>query len=105
MQTIAGLHANSITGSYLLATAFLKVFLYMSHVARKMIFDLSVGSFFQCACSVLEQSQMSSSLAEVFPWLTAYVSEQHRFRQDCANAQARLNLCFSHIFYTAAFLP
>ena len=38
-------------------------------------------------------SEMSISLAEVYPWTTAYVSEQHRFWRDCADAQARQNLC------------
>ena len=28
---------------------------------------------------------------------TAYVSEQHRFWRDCANTQARLNLCCSYM--------
>ena len=40
---------------------------------------------------------MSSSLAEVFPWPSAYVSQQHRFWQDCKDAQARLNLYCLHM--------
>ena len=40
---------------------------------------------------------ISSPLAEVSLCPAAYVSEQHRFLQDCAYAQARLNLSCSHM--------
>ena len=38
-----------------------------------------------------------SFLAEVSPWSITDVSEQRRFRGDCADAQAPLNLCCSHM--------
>ena len=44
----------------------------------------------------LERQHMPSSLTEVFNGPTTCVSEQHRFWRDCADAQARLNLCCSH---------
>ena len=43
------------------------------------------------------RSHMFSSFAEVSPWSAAYMSEQHMFRRNCADVQARLNRCCSHI--------
>ena len=40
---------------------------------------------------------MFGSLAEVSPCPIPYVSEQHRIWRDCADAQARLNLCYLHM--------
>ena len=37
------------------------------------------------------------SVIDVSFWPFAYESEQHRFWRDCAEAQARLNLCCSHM--------
>ena len=52
---------------------------------------------FNCACLVSQRGQGSGFLSEGSSWLTACMSEQRRFWQDCANAQARLNLRCSHI--------
>ena len=46
----------------------------------------------QCACPTIHRGQGSGFLSEGFSWLTACMSEQRRFWQDCADAQARPNL-------------
>ena len=38
---------------------------------------------------------VSVSLPQVYPWPTAYMSEQHRIWQDYTNVQVRLSLCCS----------
>ena len=69
---------------------------HMSFIARKGLLGFSVKSNFQSACPVPNEDRVSSSLAEIFHWPTANVSEQHRFWR-CALAQARQNLCCLHM--------
>ena len=70
---------------------------FMSRVARKRPFGLSVESIYHCACPAPQHGHMSSSLIQVSPWPTVYVSEHHWFRQDCADVQSCMNLCCSHM--------
>ena len=51
---------------------------------------------FNWACPAIQRCQGSGFLAEGSSWLTACMSEQQRFWQDCADVQARLNLRCSH---------
>ena len=69
---------------------------YTSLVKRICVFEHSVMTNFNCACSAIQRGQGSSFLSEGSSWLTACMSEQRRFWQDCADAQARLNLRCSH---------
>ena len=68
----------------------------MSRVARKRLVGPRRISI-SVLCPAPYHAHMSSSLTEVHPWPTAYMREQHRFWRDCADAQARLNLCYSQI--------
>ena len=65
-------------------------------VKRICVFEHSVMSNFNCACPAIQRGQGSGFLSEGSSWLTACMSEQQRFWRDCADAQARLNLCCSH---------
>ena len=47
--------------------------------------------------SVLKDSMIEEIMVTKFPWLTTYMSKQHRFWQDCADVEACLNLCCLHI--------
>ena len=80
-------------------------FLYHTIVAQKhkmspvkgiCVFEHSVMTNFNCACPAIQRGQGSGFLSEGSSWLTACMSEQRRFRRDCADAQARLNLRCSH---------
>ena len=58
------------------------------------IFYLKTFSFLVVKFSIyLNRRVFVMSYAEVFHLSTAYVSEQHGFWRDCADAQARLNVC------------
>ena len=70
--------------------------LYMGPVKRICVFEHSVMTNFNCACPAIQRRQGSGCLSEGSSWLTACMSEQRRFWQDCADAQARLNLRCSH---------
>ena len=70
--------------------------LYMWHVKRIRVFEHSVVTNFNCARPTIQRGQGSGFLSEGSFWLTACMSEQRRFRRDCAHAQARLNLRCSH---------
>ena len=69
---------------------------HMSLVKRICVFEHSVMTNFNCACPAIQWGQGSSFLSEGSSWLTAWMSEQRRFWRDCADAQARLNLRWSH---------
>ena len=68
----------------------------LSPVKRICVFEHSVMTNFNCACPAIQRGQGSGFLFEGSSWLTACMSEQRRFWQDCADAQARLNLRCSH---------
>ena len=68
----------------------------MSHVKRICVFEHSVMTNFNCACPAIQRGQGSGFLSEGSSCLTACMSEQRRFWRDCADAQARLNLRYSH---------
>ena len=68
----------------------------MSPVKRICVFEHSVMTNFNCACPAIQRGQGSGFLSEGSSWPTACTSEQRRFWRDCADAQARLNLCCSH---------
>ena len=68
----------------------------LSPVKRICVSAHSVMTNFNCACSAIQRGQGSGFLSEGSSWLTACMSEQRRFWRDCADAQARLNLCCSH---------
>ena len=96
---------NSLDGAHIKVT-FLKFWInnvhfqvnykYMGPVKRFCVFEHSVMTIFNCACPAIQRGQGSGFLSEGSSWLTACMSEQRRFRRDCADAQARLNLCCSH---------
>ena len=69
---------------------------YTWRVKRICVFEHSVMTNFNCACPAIHRGQGSGFLSEGSSWLTACMSEQRRFRRDCADAQARLNLRCSH---------
>ena len=69
---------------------------YMSPVKRICVFEHSVMKNFHCACPAIQKGQGSGFLSEGSSRLTACMSEQRRFWRDCADAQARLNLRYSH---------
>ena len=50
-----------------------------------------------CASLAPQHGNMSGYLCWFPPWPTAYVSKQLSFWQDRADAQAPLNLCYSHM--------
>ena len=70
--------------------------LQMSPVKQICVFEHSVMKNFNCACPAIQRGLGSGFLSEGSSWLTACMSEQGRFWQDCADAQARLNLRCSH---------
>ena len=69
---------------------------HMGRVKRICVFEHSVMTNFNCACTAIQRGQGSGFLSEGSSWLTACMSEQRRFWRDCADAQARLNLRCSH---------
>ena len=68
----------------------------MGRAKRICVFEHSVMTNFNCACTAIQRSQGSGFLSEGSSWFTACMSEQRRFWRDCADAQARLNLRCSH---------
>ena len=68
----------------------------MGPVKRICVFEHSVKTNFNCACPAIQKGQGSGFLSECSSSLTACMSEQQRFWQDCADVQARLNLRCSH---------
>ena len=56
---------------------------------------------FNCVCPAIQRGQGSGFLSEGSYCLTAWVSEQRRFWPDCADAQAHLNLRYSHRRYVS----
>ena len=65
---------------------------YLSPVKRICVFEYSFMTNFNCACPAIQRGQGSGFLSEGSSWFTACMSEQRRFWQDCADAQAGLNL-------------
>ena len=64
----------------------------MSPVKRICVFEHSVMTNFNCACSAIQRGQGSGFLSEDSSWFTACMSEQRRFWRACASAQSR---CFA----------
>ena len=69
---------------------------HMSPAKRVCVFEHSVLTNFNCACPAIQRGHGSGFLSEGSSGHTACMSEQRRFWRDCADAQARLNLCCSH---------
>ena len=69
---------------------------YMGCIKRLCVFEHSVMTIYNCACSAIQRGQGSAFLLEGYSWLSACISEKRRFWRDCADAQARLNLCCLH---------
>ena len=86
----------SFISYHLSLTLALTAQLHMSPVKRICVFEHSVMTNFNCACPAIQRGKGSGFLSEGSSWLTAYMSEQWRFWRDCADAQARLNIRFSH---------
>ena len=74
----------------------LTLLLVLSPVKRICVFEHSVMTNFNCACPPIQRGQGSGFLSEGSSWLTTCMSEQRRFWRDCADAQARPNLRYSH---------
>ena len=55
--------------------------------------------YLKCTCPAIHWTRISSCLFAVSSEPSCWVCEQRRFRQDCAFAQACLNLCCLHIHY------
>ena len=88
------------THTILMQILLYKILLFkMSPIKRICVFEHSVMTNFNCACPAIQWGQGSGFLSEGSSWLTACMSEQRRFWQDCADAQARLNLRCSHRRY------
>ena len=71
----------------------------MSPVKRICVFEHSVMTKFNWACPAIQRGQGTGFLSEGSSWLTSCMSEQRRFWRDCVDAQARLNLRYSHWQY------
>ena len=70
--------------------------LWLGPVKRIYVFEHSVVTNFNCAYPANQRDQGSGFLPDGSSWLTACMSEQRRFWQDSADAQARLNHRCSH---------
>ena len=58
----------------------------LSPVKRICVFEHSVMTNFNSACPAIQRGQGSGFLSEGSSWLTACMSEQRRFRRDCADS-------------------
>ena len=97
-QNSSSLHVlESSTDCYLYLTPFFGLYtLKFGRVKRICVFEHSVMTNFNCACSAIQRGQGSGFLSKGSSWLSACMSEQRRFWRNCADAQARLNHRCSH---------
>ena len=76
---------------------------YLWDALREKGFSNFLSNLSVCMRGPYARAHVYSSMAEVIPWRTNYVSKQPRFRRDCANAQASLNLCCSYMLQRLFF--
>ena len=70
----------------------------LSQLKRLWYFSSSVNSFFKRACASIEWGQISDFWSDPSSTSILHVFEQRRLWRDCADAQARLRLRWSHMW-------